>query len=101
MSKEFKVPEQWTGTLYVMMSIRDFRFGEINVYDFDASDADEILLTTVEHTIQLPKNIDVRKCVADNLKNAKEKVLAEAQVKANEIQQKIDSLLMITYEAAE
>lgn len=103
MSEDIKVPDKWEGDLYFSMNVGKYAFGRISVSDIDlaTSSNDRLHLHKVEGLkFDLPTGIDVRQGIVENLQDEKSKVLAEAQVKAEEIQHRIDSLLQITYEAS-
>ncbi len=100
MSEDFKTPDAWEGDLYFSLNVGRYSFGRISVSNQDMSTIEDYIhLNTIKGVkFDLPSGIDVRQRIIENLTGEKSKVLAEAQVKAEEIQTRIDSLLQITYE---
>lgn len=92
------LPESVTRELYVFYGIKGYSAGEISVWDCDVSGEERILLTTSEVTVKIPKGLKIKDKVVDALKAEKDKVLANAHMKAKELQQKIDSLLGLEYQ---
>lgn len=91
------LPKSITRDLYVTYGIKGYSAGEIQVWDCDVTGEERILLTTTSVTVKLPQNMKIKDKVIDALQAEKDKVLANAHMKAKELQQKIDSLLGLEY----
>lgn len=92
-----ELPQTATLTLCLHMS----QYGkEILPFATDMSEYGYVYLGDVEVTVAVPQ-VDARARMADMLRAERQRVLAEAQVKANEIDEKIQSLLALEHMEAE
>lgn len=94
------LPKKVTRDIYVMYDIAGYRSGEISIWDCDVSGKDRVLLTAQEVTFKIP-SVDMKTKVIEALESEKNKVIAEAHMKAKELQEKIDSLLALEYHPSE
>lgn len=104
MTTEFEMPKEWTGEIFIHMSVDPYSFGEIKVWSFEDRWSDNnVLIDTQEITVTLPRVTEemLKSGVVTKLKEKKADILAEAHKKAQAVQDQIDQLLAITYQAAE
>ena len=105
MTKQMELPETFTTTLYVYVGTANWNWGQIHVRDFKAAegiDPSRVLIREVpDVSFKIDPDFDVCGGVVESLKEEKARILAEAEVKARAVQDRIDNLLAITHEAAE
>lgn len=87
------LPEELTISVYPHMT----QFGSLNISDTDLGEDSYYTLIgePVEVTLKLMKRDKVVDGVVANLKAEAQKVMADAQVKCNQIDEKIQSLLAL------
>ncbi len=101
MSEDIKIPEFWEGEIYVALGLEGWNAGEIHARDFKYKEGSVDYLPLGQATVKitLDRSLDPRAALVRGLENQKEKVLADAHIKAEGIQHKIDDLLQIEYTA--
>lgn len=99
MSKDIpSLPEQWIGKIYITYYIGSMlSFGRLRIWDYDASDQNDILVGVEEVTIPLNEMLDIREAAVTSLRATKQKIQAEAFQRAEKVEQRIQSLLMIEH----
>lgn len=102
------LPKQITKTLFIHFLPDNHSADQENldrafqVCDFDASGSEysiRVLIGTQEMTLDIPQDVDVVGTQIATLREQKQKALAEGQRKANEIEEKIQSLLALEHVA--
>lgn len=94
------LPKKVTKTLYLCVSTDPILLNHISVSDYDPTswDEDKVLLCSVEQTFDIPV-VDVTNSRIDKLKSKKQKLLADTEIKAREIDEQISSLLCIEHKS--
>ena len=96
-----ELPSEVTRKLYTCYSISGWRMGEISIWDCNMTGEDYVLLAETEVTISIPEQGNLKSKVVEALEEEKKKLQAEHFVKMQELQEKIDSLLMLEYKPIE
>ena len=97
--KAIKIPERFTGTVYVCVwsNPDSCLYGETYISDFHSRDSTEsIMVGQVEVDMPLSFTGSLEKQV-EQLKASKRKIIDEASAKAGQIDEAIESLLAIEY----
>lgn len=101
--RAMKIPERFTGTIYVLMNSNptDYCYGSMSFFDSDISEHidDRILVGKVDVDIPLESKNSLDKQVAQ-LRKSKQKIIDDATEKANQIDEAIESLLAIEHEVS-
>ncbi len=99
MEHDMKIPKVWEGEVFIAMDLDGYSAGRIAPWQHDMGKHSGDYMTLGQATIkvELDQKLDARSVFIDGLTNQKEKVLAEAHIKAEAIQHKIDDLLQIEY----
>ncbi|MCK4788286.1 MAG: hypothetical protein KAV87_31380 [Desulfobacteraceae bacterium] len=99
MSADMKIPEYFEDNVFVLMCLEGYEAGNLTVHSYDRSsvNSDYTVVGKGSVRIKLDQSIDPRSVLVDSLTDQKEKVLADAHIKARAIQHKIDDLLQIEY----
>lgn len=100
--KPEELPSSITRKVYAHYFISTYRAGEIDILPFDGKycNSDRIVLAELEITIPILE-IDrdgLRSKGSDMLKAEKQKILAENEQRVQEVEDKIQMLLMITHQ---
>lgn len=102
MSDDMKVPEYFEGEVYIAMSLEGYDAGTIKAWGFDIGISSEYLAVgQVTIKVNLDQKLDARSALISGLTKQKADILAEAHVKAEAVQHKIDDLLQIEYKEVE
>ena len=100
MTDDMKIPEYWEGEIYVTLTLDGYNAGKIRGWGTDmtgGSSSDYMAVGQATVRIPLDQSKDPRSAMVESLTERKEEVLAEAHIKAEAIQHKIDDLLQIEY----
>ena len=98
MTDSMTIPKFWEGEIFVTMSLDEYNAGEFQVWSIDMSCSSDFMLVGSTHVkIPLDQSSDPRTALVESLTEQKEKVLAEAHIKAEALQHKIDDLIQIEY----
>lgn len=95
------LPKSITRDIFVFYGIKGYSAGEISVWDQDMSGEERILLATSQVTVKIPEGMKIKDKVVEVLQAEKDKVLANAHMKAQELQNRIDSLLQLTHQPSD
>ena len=98
MSEDMKIPEFWDADVFITMSLEGYDAGRLQAWGQDMSSSDQMMVVGKARVkISLDQSGDPREALIDSLTEQKAKVLAEAHIKAEALQYKIDDLLQIEY----
>ncbi len=107
MTQDFKIPEKHEVTLYTHICLESeysFCIGQINTTIYKPNERESVYAILDERNLVIDlsgKKIEGKKLVVDHLEKKKQDELASHHMKMKELQDKIDSLLAITYEGDE
>lgn len=92
-----EIPKSVSEVIYTHYSLDKWSYGELYHASYDASGEDYVLIATTPININIPPVGDLKAKVVDSLEKEKQKQMAEHHKKMFELQEKIDSLLCLTY----
>lgn len=97
-----QIPNVIQKTLYTHYCIggSEWNIGKLKTYDFSMSGEEYIVVAETQVTIHIPPPEDMKKKVIDALEEEKKKQMALHHKKMFELQEKIDSLLCLTYQSS-
>lgn len=96
------IPDDINLTIYTHYCIGGYEWniGKLNHYDSDCSGENLVLVAQTPLYVRIPKIDNLKQKVIDALEAEKKKQMAEHHKKMFELQEKIDSLLCLTYQPA-
>ena len=86
-----ELPKTVTAELFISQN----QWGNVSVFVSDMSQHGCITLGTKTITVDIPQDININQLKIDNLKEQKQKLLAETEVKLNTLEEDIQKLLCI------
>ena len=86
-----ELPKTVTEQLYISQS----QWGDVSITACDMTEHGYITLGTETITLDVPQDININQIKIDNLKEQKQKLLAETEVKLNTLEEDIQKLLCI------
>ena len=93
-----EIPERVSATIFTHYSLSKYSYGELRHYPSDLSGEDYVLIAQTPITVNIPPVGDLKSKVVESLEKEKQKQMAEHHKKMFELQEKIDSLLCLTYQ---
>lgn len=98
-----KLPKTVTKEVFIFLTISGCLAGDISCHGYDISELcdDKLLITSKKITFKLPQNINIKGEVIKKLEDQKETIQADFHMKLKEVQDKIDSLLVIEHNPKE
>jgi hypothetical protein len=93
-----EIPESVQETLYTHYCLSGYNYGELVHYAFDATGEQYVCIAQTPVTVSIPPVGDLKEKVIHALEAEKQKQQAEHHKKMFELQEKIDSLLCLTYQ---
>lgn len=99
--KPAEIPKDIDETLYTFYSLSPYSYGELVHYCMDMTGENYVLIAKTPVHIVIPPVGDLKEKVVASLEAEKQKQTAEHYKKMFELQEKIDSLLCLTYQPSE
>lgn len=93
-----EIPKNVSELIYTHYSLSKYSYGELYHTTYDASGEDYVLIAQTPIKIHIPPVGDLKDKVVASLEKEKQKQMAEHHKKMFELQEKIDSLLCLTYQ---
>lgn len=93
-----ELPKILTREIFVTYRIAGNDQGKIEIWDCDLSGKERILLHKQMVTVKIPMQKDMKKTVISALENEIQTIKSEAHMAVKELQERIDSLLAISYQ---